>query len=167
MPLSALPRLVTRRLVLEPLSAGMARALLDGAEPGMPLGAGYPHADSLDALRLREGSDEPLPSWLVVVADTGAVVGDVGVKGPPDETGRVEIGYGLAAPSRGRGYGAEAVAAMVGWLEEQDEVRTVVAEVEVGNVASRRLLERLGFSVEENRAGCWVLARQGRPGIRA
>jgi RimJ/RimL family protein N-acetyltransferase len=38
------------------------------------------------------------PGWLVT-AD-GAVIGDISTHGPVDEAGRVEIGYGLAAPSR-------------------------------------------------------------------
>ena len=66
-------------------------------------------------------------SWLVV-AD-GAVIGDCGLHGGPygpvDDAGRVEIGYGLAAPSRGQGYGSEVVAAITGWLLAQPEVRRV------------------------------------------
>jgi RimJ/RimL family protein N-acetyltransferase len=57
----------------------------------------------------------------------------------------VEIGYGLAASSRGRGLGGRAVAELVAWLNEQDDVRLIEAEVHVGNEASWRLLERLGF----------------------
>src|SRR2546430_10743610 len=53
------------------------------------------------------------PGWLIT-AD-GAVIGDIGTHGPVDEAGRVEIGYGLAAPSRGQGYGSEAVGAVTQW----------------------------------------------------
>jgi RimJ/RimL family protein N-acetyltransferase len=57
----------------------------------------------------------------------------------------VEIGYGLAAPSRGHGLGGAAISALVTWLAERPEVRIVTAEVHVGNVASWRVLERIGF----------------------
>jgi ribosomal-protein-alanine N-acetyltransferase len=59
----------------------------------------------------------------------------------------VEIGYGLAPGSRGRGLGTRAVAALLEELERSGLVREVSAFVHPGNVASRRLLERLGFGI--------------------
>jgi ribosomal-protein-alanine N-acetyltransferase len=83
----------------------------------------------------------------------------LGTFGPPDEHGRVEIGYGLAAPYRGRGIGSEAVRAMVDWLAAQPDVRVVTASVEVGNEPSRRLLARLGFDLVDESDGHWRLER--------
>ena len=142
-----------------------ARALLAGEDPGRPLGAGYPHADTFDALRMfveHGGPDDG--GWFVVLADlpAGRVVGDLGTFGPPDEQGRVEIGYGLAAPFRGRGIGTEAVATFVDWLVTVPGVRVVTASVEVGNEASRRLLARIGFSLVEESDGHWRLERPAR-----
>ena len=51
------------------------------------------------------------------------MVGDCGTFGPPDDEGRVEIGYGLAAPFRGRGIGTEAVGALADWVAAQPGVR--------------------------------------------
>ena len=141
------------------------RALVEGRDPGFPLGEGYWHADTLDGLRLgalhnpaqHTGDDGEAGGWFIVLAETGAAIGDCGTKGRVDGRGRVEIGYGLAGPFHGRGYGGEAVAALVGWLLEDSQVRAVTAEVEVGNVASRRLLERLGFSLEDTDGGSWWL----------
>ena len=65
------------------------------------------------------------PGWLVTVG--GAVIGDIGTHGPVDEAGSVEIGYGLAGPSRGQGYGSEAVAAVTEWLLSQPGVRQTAA----------------------------------------
>ncbi len=80
----------------------------------------------------------------------GAVIGDCGLHGGPDgpvdDAGRVEIGYGLAAPSRGQGYGSEVVAAITEWLLAQPEVRQVRACTLTGNMPSRRVLEKAGFS---------------------
>lgn len=154
-------RLATARLVLVPQTLAAARALLAGEDPGLPLGEGYPHADSLDVMRFAvpaARSDDDLGAWFVTLAEDGRVIGDCGTKGWVDDDGRVEIGYGLAAPFRGKGYGAEAVGALVGWLRAQPDVRTVAARVEVGNVPSRRLLERLGFTLECVADGCWELA---------
>ena len=160
------PRLVTERLELVPQSLAAVRALVEGGEPGLPLAEGYPHADTLDGLRLTaahatEGA--ALGGWFIVRAADGAVIGDLGTKGVVDDLGRVEIGYGLSASFRRQGYGGEAVAALVSWLGTQPGVRAVTAEVEVGNDASRRLLERLGFVVEDTSEGSWWLARQVAP----
>ena len=84
------------------------------------------------------------PGWLITV--DGAVIGDCGTHGPVDEAGRVEIGYGLAAPSRGQGYGSEAVATVTEWLLSQPGVRQVRAHTLTSNAPSRRVLEKAGFT---------------------
>ena len=126
----------TERLRLVPIRREQAEAILRGDLSSVRAGEGWPHADTLDGLRLA-------PGWLVE-AD-GVVIGDCGTHGPPDADGRVEIGYGLAAPYRGRGYGTELVTALAQWLLRQEGVSCVVAETEAGNVPSRRALERSGF----------------------
>lgn len=109
----------------------------------VPAAPGWPHADTADALAFAATS----AAWIwLIVDDDGRVAGECGVKGPPDDDGAVEIGYGLAGPSRGRGLGGRAVAALLDELTGLG-VRLVRAEVAVDNVASRRLLERLGFAV--------------------
>jgi RimJ/RimL family protein N-acetyltransferase len=160
------PRLVTERLELVPQSLAAVRALVEGREPGLPLAEGYPHADSLDGMRIAAAhatEDASLGGWFIVRVADGAVIGDLGTKGVVDERGRVEIGYGLSAAFRRQGYGGEAVAALASWLGTQPGVRAVTAEVEVGNDASRRLLERLGFVVEDISDGSWWLTRPVAP----
>jgi len=83
-------------------------------------------------------------SGLVTVG--GTVIGDIGTHGPVDEAGGVEIGYGLAAPSRGQGYGSEAVAAVTEWLLSQPGVRQVRAHTLTSNAPSRRVLEKAEFA---------------------
>ena len=161
------PALRTERLVLVPQTLDQARALLAGTvDPvdGLQLGPGYPHADTLDGLRMwveHGGPDDG--GWFVRLADDGRVVGDCGTLGPPDEDGRLEIGYGLAAPFRGRGLGTEAVRRMADWLAGQPGVRILTAEVEVGNAVSRRLLERLGFALTGTQDRMWHFERPTTP----
>jgi RimJ/RimL family protein N-acetyltransferase len=113
--------------------------------PSLPVAPGWPHPDTADALSF---ADRGGWTWLVV-DDDGRVAGECGVKAPPDAAGVVEIGYGLAAPSRGRGLGRRAVAALVAELRGRPGVRRLEAEVHVGNVASRRVLEANGFTLDE------------------
>jgi RimJ/RimL family protein N-acetyltransferase len=113
------------------------------AAAGRPFGQGYPHAATPIALGYAAiGGDSYL-----VVDPTGAVVGECGTKGPPSPDGVVEIGYGLAAASQGRGLGTAAVAALIDRLAARPDVRIVEAHVDPANTPSRRLLERLGFSL--------------------
>lgn len=112
-------------------------------------GPGWPHEDTADGLAMAIRSGHP-PGWLITAA--GVVIGDCGTHGPPDGSGCVEIGYGLAAPYRGQGFGSEAVAAITAWLLGQPDVRLVRACTPAGNTASRRVLEKSGYrlTAQEN-----------------
>ena len=101
-------------------------------------------ADTHDALGPAAAGDSLC--WLVTLDAT--VIGDCGTAGPVHETGEVEIGYGLAAPYRGHGYGTELVRALSRWLLRQPGVRHVVAQVEPDNAASRATLRRTGFAAD-------------------
>lgn len=147
-------RLVGPRVALVPASHAVAAAVAAGGDAGPALAAlglsaapGWPHEDSADALRPHaEHGDAGATADVWLVVDGDLVVGDCGLAGQVDERGEVEISYGLAPGARGQGLGTEAVAVLCAWLEQQPDVRRVVAEVEVGNAASQRLLARLGFT---------------------
>lgn len=152
-------RLVTHRLVLEPIAPEVAAAVVRGDLSGLRVGEGWPHADTVDGLGMAVRSGHA-PGWFVTLA--GEIIGDCGTHGPPDEAGDVEIGYGLAAPYRGRGYGSELVIAASRWLLGRPGVRRVVArEVLADNVPSRRALERAGFALEREEGGLVWYALEG------
>ena len=134
----------TARLLLEPLTTESARAILAGGLSGWKAARGWPHEDTADGLALAVNSGHP-PGWLITA--NGAVIGECGTHGPVDEAGGVEIGYGLAAPYRGQGYGSEAVAAVTEWLLSLAEVRQIRARTLIGNTASRRVLEKASFQL--------------------
>ena len=140
--------LETARLRLVPLTAAMARAILAGdlsglAAAGLAAAAGWPHEDTADGLGMAVKTEHP-PGWLITTG--GAIIGDIGTHGPVDEAGRAEIGYGLASPSRGQGFGSEAVAAVTEWLLSQPGVGQVRAHTLTDNAPSRRVLEKAGFT---------------------
>ena len=145
MPLTP-ARIATARLVLAPVSQDLASAVVAGDVSTLAAGEGWPHADTLDGLRMALAHGHA-PGWLVTLE--GVVIGDCGTHGEPDATGDVELGYGLAEPYRGCGYGTEVVIGLSSWLLGQSEVRRVVARrVAVENTPSRRALERAGFVLE-------------------
>jgi len=82
-------------------------------------------------------------SWLVVT--NNQVVGLCGYKQPPDGSGKVEIGYGIAEAWRNRGYATFAVGAMLAHARNDPALWSIVAATSASNVASQSVLERNGF----------------------
>lgn len=139
--------ITTPSLILEPLPVEAARAIVAGDVSAVQPGRGWPHANTLDGLRnaLTRGH---APGWLVTL--DGLVIGDCGTHGDPDDRGEVELGFGLAAPYRGRGYGSEVALGLSRWLLAQPGVHRVLGRAELGNTPSRRALERAGFELESS-----------------
>jgi len=139
---------VTAGLTLVHVGVARAHALLAGSATALgPLraGAGWPHADSMDGIRVSIGDakrDEDTP--LLAVLD-GEVIGEGGWKGGLSPDGVAEIGYGLAPPYRGQGLGTELVRQLTAWVLDQPGATRVVAEVLADNAPSRGALERNGY----------------------
>ena len=140
-------RIPAGHLVLEPVGVQRARNILAGDLSGLTLGERWPHPGTLDGLRMvaecQAGlvPDSQPQAWLVLL--DGVVIGECGTSGQANEAGDIEIGYGLAEPYRGRGFGAEMLAALSRWLVAQDGVhRVTVGDVrtdEVPSFVGRRL----------------------------
>jgi ribosomal-protein-alanine N-acetyltransferase len=139
--------IVTERLVLRPLGPARARAIAGGDYSGLTAGGGWP-TDTTSLAAQRAVVDPGALTWLITC--DGAVIGECGLKHAPGPGGSAEIGYGLAHTWRANGYGTEAVGGLIGWLGGLSACRRVTAEVHETNVASRRLLERLGFAIDES-----------------
>ena len=89
------------------------------------------------------GEQRPFGYYRITRLADERAVGGVGFKGPP-VSGCVEIGYGLAPSTRGHGYAAEAVVALLAIAADQGLSR-VIADTTLDNIASRRTLIRAGF----------------------
>jgi RimJ/RimL family protein N-acetyltransferase len=84
---------------------------------------------------------------LLLCAD-GTPVGMVGLEGIDERAGSAEVGYWVVPDERGQGYATEAVALVVDHGFEELRLHRVAARVHEGNEASRRVLERVGFTRE-------------------
>lgn len=156
------PVLRTERLVLRPVTAALAAALLDGTS-GLRCAPGFPRQDDRDALAGTAASgDHARGVW--VVEHDGLLVGSLGVAGPVSPDGDQELGYGLVDGVHGEGLGTEAVGALCAVLERRDGVRRLTAEVLPGNEASVRLLRRLGFVEVDGGSAPHVLMARAAPG---
>jgi [ribosomal protein S5]-alanine N-acetyltransferase len=83
--------------------------------------------------------------WLMLSVAAGALVGDIGFKGPPDALRTAEIGYSVLPAFQGHGYATEAARALVVWGFAQPGVRRIVANCRFDNAASIRVLEKAGL----------------------
>jgi len=86
---------------------------------------------------------------LIVLRSNRTVVGSVNLKGPPDESEAVEIGWGLSAEYRRQGIAVEASEAVIEWVCCQPKVRRIIATIPADNIASIRVAERLGMNANE------------------
>ena len=89
------------------------------------------------------------PRFVIVRKPEGDVVGAVGHYRAHPVLESVDVWYLLGRPElRGRGIGSEAVGLLVGHLFATETVERVGATCDIENVASAKLLERLGFRRE-------------------
>ncbi|WP_411091850.1 GNAT family N-acetyltransferase [Streptomyces sp. 049-1] len=140
------------RLTLQGVTPAAATDLAAGGDGGFEWVGGGPFQGTRDAagmlLKAYEGGVHR-PEWGVfalVRREDGLAVGGMGFHGPPDEDGRVEIGYDLAEAARGHGYATEALRALSAWALAREEVTSVFATTEPANVASQAVITRAGFT---------------------
>ena len=76
------------------------------------------------------------------------MIGDVGFVIRKDDSRQAYVGYSLARAHWGRGYAYEAMSRLLSYLFDELNLHRVVAECDVENTASRKLLEKLGFRRE-------------------
>jgi RimJ/RimL family protein N-acetyltransferase len=84
----------------------------------------------------------------MVERTSGEIVGSVGLRDTDWEAGRSEIGYGVQARRRGRGYATQAVRALGRWALTDGGMRRVQLRVRLDNVASLRVAEKAGYQRE-------------------
>jgi len=100
----------------------------------------------------RMAGDAALPWLLVGLKPTDALIGKCGL-GPIDTNaapeqlrGQVQVGWTIGADHWRRGYGLEAAAAMLDLAFGRYALTTVYAQTSERNLASYRLMERLGMT---------------------
>ena len=130
----------TERLSIRIASDGEMRALI-AAEPTEELKAAY---GEMLAGCLEHPEQRPWYAVWFICLKSGETVGDLCFKGISPERA-TEIGYGILPEYEGKGYATEAVAAAVQWAFSQAEIDAVEAETDIENIASQRVLEKVGF----------------------
>lgn len=165
-PEESADQLTSPRLVLRPLRWDAVRAIIEDRRladwaPDYPAGGDVVIARVLQRAGQPRAA-EPAGPWChrqVVERASNLVVGGIGFFGPPND-GTVEIGYGIVPSRQGRGYATEAVAKMLSLAWSEPQVVAVTAETDTDNVASHRVLEKMGFDRVPSEGGTGFLFRR-------
>lgn len=150
-----LPRIETARLLLRPLTLDDAADVFEYARDDevtrfMTWNTHQSIADSiayLNSVLARYESNSPTP-WGVILRATNRVIGGSGFVTIDEKDLRAEIGYVFARAYWGQGYATEAATAITQFAFGDLGFNRVEALCQVANVASARVMEKVGMSFE-------------------
>jgi len=156
--MATVPSIRTARFELVSMSLDFMRALVarDLAAAAEEIDATVPPdmPDDLDHFldyRIADlTADRSTQAWLgraIVLddADGRRIIGSIGFHGPPDDDGRVEVGYRVEPEHRRRGVATEVVEALLDWACREHGVTLFRAATAPDNLASQAVLARFGF----------------------
>jgi [ribosomal protein S5]-alanine N-acetyltransferase len=86
--------------------------------------------------------------FVIAAKQTGSVIGRCGLFDFEEVNAYAAVGYVLGRTHWGQGYMREALTALFDWAFQEICLRRLEAKVELQNVASAKLLRRLGFTKE-------------------
>ncbi|MDG2535429.1 GNAT family protein [Sphingomonas sp. HITSZ_GF] len=147
--------LETARLRLRPRTPDDAEALFPSLSDAglMHFWSGPPHADVAQTRAEFARARPEWRAWAITLKGEDRAIGVVAA-GEKRQGNVSELGYMLARAHWGSGIAAEAVGAVIDRIFAEGQ-RRVFADTDPENLASRALLERLGFRLEGLLRGEW------------
>jgi RimJ/RimL family protein N-acetyltransferase len=121
-------------------------------------------ADALDWLQRMKGIQATglALQFVVVLKSTGMPIGTCLLFRFEEGSARAELGYVLGRAHWGQGFMREALEALIGCAFGTLGLRRLEAEVDARNLASARLLQRIGFTREGLLRQRWVAKGETR-----
>lgn len=149
-------QILSDRLIFIPFTLDIATSILEGNLDvlevlGLKTDKNWPDDETIETLpkiiKNLELVMQPtgFESWMIVKQDNMFVIGDAGFKGKPNANGEVDIGYSIIEKEQKRGYGFETAKKLADWAFSQEEVNFITASCSINNIASARILEKLGM----------------------
>jgi RimJ/RimL family protein N-acetyltransferase len=143
------PRLLLRRFQPGDLDAFVAYRADPEVARYQGWEAGYSRAQGEAFLEWVTSVDPDTPGqWYQFAIERREAPGLIGDCAARFDDDAVEVGFTLAPAHQGQGYATEAVERLLGYAGSRGH-REAVAWCDVENVASQRLLARLGFALQE------------------
>ncbi len=99
--------------------------------------------------------------FTIVLSESGLPIGSCDVRFENQDTTQANIGLWIGEPFQGKGYGTQVVGGLVAYGFGQLGLDKIVADIFVGNWASRRAFEKNGFQLEETQPA--ALIKRGKP----
>lgn len=84
-------------------------------------------------------------NWQIILKSENKAIGSACFMKEPDNEGKVEIGYGINKTYRSNEYMTETINCMCRWAFSQQSVKWIIAETEIDNYSSQKVLEKLGM----------------------
>ena len=140
----------TKRLMIRPFTASDAADLYEYLsnpaiyeyEPGEPISIDH-------AMHLSQERAATTDFWAMELADSGKMIGHIYFKQiEPHELRTWELGYIVNPAYQGEGYATEAIAALLRKEFKEKQIHRVFANCNPENLASWKLLERVGLRRE-------------------
>lgn len=157
----------TARLTLRALQPGDEEAVfaLRSDPEAMRYGSGLPWTDRAVAAKWIAEHAAGFArgeyfNFAIVLNETGAFIGHCGVYALDRQSRRADVGYALLPTQWGKGYAREAVAALLGFAFDTLDLNRLEADIHPDNIASRRLLEKLGFEQDGYMRERWIVGDQ-------
>jgi [ribosomal protein S5]-alanine N-acetyltransferase len=154
--MTPVPPVFSERLELASMSLALIEALLlgdmDAARRELDADLPDEFAGDVHVLHLRRDqlrADPALRPWLlramILRGGPRCAIGRIGFHGPPNEEGRVEVGYTVLPAYRGRGFATEACRALFAWARAEHGVTRFRASVSPANEPSLAVVRKLGL----------------------
>jgi [ribosomal protein S5]-alanine N-acetyltransferase len=150
-----LPTLETPRLVLRKIRLGDAPDIFAySSDPAVARYTTWPPHPTVAATEafvrelLQRYAQGLVAPWGIVHREDGKMIGSCGFAYVMAWHGRAEIAYALSRAYWGRGLMPEAVRAVLGFGFETLRLNRIEARCEIENVASERVMQKLGMQFE-------------------
>jgi ribosomal-protein-alanine N-acetyltransferase len=153
--MNAIPVIETARLRLRPLTLADAdayhAAILSDPDVMRYLPGGQPlprdRAGFTIQCQIDNWARDGIGLWAVERAEDGRLIGHCGLMHLPDST-EIEVAYALAQSVWGQGFAPEAAHAALRFGFEERGLARIVAVAVPANVASQRVMEKIGMTNE-------------------
>jgi ribosomal-protein-alanine N-acetyltransferase len=160
------PILKTKRLTLRPLSLSDQNAMVDTIMSDKDVMYWLPYSDAVSTVKgqqevaldyistfITPWDEAGFGVWAVCIKDTklgppGKFIGYCGFIPEQIEGAGPEIAYALGQPMWRKGLVTEALAACLDWIFIKPEISCVHAVTDKENIASRRVMEKIGMKYE-------------------
>jgi len=149
-------KLETERLILMPLDANnLASSIEDYSKMESDLGLKVTDTILDDEMKtevevmLKKVIDDSenylwLTNWAVVLKKEKKIIGNIIIKGYPNQSGEVIVEYGINEEYRNNRYASEALKELTNWIFRNLKSTCVISDTEKENIAAHKVLKNVG-----------------------